>query len=965
MNIYGRRWRLLACAVALACFPLGATDIRHPDHYEFDATLQAPFKTSSGRWPVVLHFDYPAAGGITTAAWTLDAIAPDGRVVRSWQGITSLTNQRARVALQWDGRGQAGQSLAAGYYTLRLRAAPSVSMADDATTSTAQRIDEAFTAFADEIHEQTYDVMVGNVAAARTTLRKPMQVGARGHRGGDQSTARDSGQTLVSTQSVPADAGLTYTVYFGNFHSQTNHSDGGAPVATCGGSEVPQGGAYGPADAYAMMRTQAGGDFLLTSEHNHMYDGSTSTNTSANPATAIAMFDSGVQAATDYHGANPGFMALYGLEWGVISNGGHLNLINPDALAGWEYNSSSQLIGEVATTKSDYPALYATMKQRGWIGQFNHPATTGQFLVGGVPLGYDANGADVMVLAEILNSSAFSTNTTETETSRSSYTSAWNKLLEAGYKVAPATNQDNHCANWGLSFTNRTGVLLPSAAVLTRTEFLDALRARRAFATEDRTGQLVLTANGHVMGETFASSGPLTLTANHASTSGQGVQRVQFFEGVPGRNGIVTQLTEGSDTHTFTPANGEHFYYALVTQANGLRLWSAPVWVSQGTGTPPPTDTTPPTVSTTATGSSGTITFDASASDNVGVSHVEFYVDGTLKGSDAIAPYALAFDSTTVADGSHTLTAKAYDAAGNVGTSTGAGFNVSNAVTPPPSTAFAEEEGNGSVSAADVVAPSYSQITGTVGSSSDKDYFALSLTAGETLKVDMVGPSGSNYDYDLYLVSGTDKTLKRSTGSTSNESVTYTNGTSVQTVYAKVVPYSGSGVTQPYTLNLTYSGGSGGSTQLVGNGGFESGATVWSTSAGVINSDATQASRTGSWKAWLNGYGAAHTDTLSQTVTIPSTVASANLSFWLKVASDETATTTAYDTLKVQVRNTAGTVLGTLATYSNLDKGGNYVQRSFDLGAYKGQTVALYFEGVEGTMVATSFLIDDVSLVTQ
>jgi hypothetical protein len=80
------------------------------------------------------------------------------------------------------------------------------------------------------------------------------------------------------------------------------------------------------------------------------------------------------------------------------------------------YNGSNQLIGEVETPKSDYPALYATMKARGWIGQFNHPASSGQFLVNGTALGYDANGRDVMVLAEVLNTSAFSTNTTQTET---------------------------------------------------------------------------------------------------------------------------------------------------------------------------------------------------------------------------------------------------------------------------------------------------------------------------------------------------------------------------------------------------------------------------------------------------------------------------------------------------------------------------------------------------------------------
>jgi len=959
MNHRFLRRRALAAALMLLCAAATANEFVHPDHHEFDAMLDAPFQAVNGRWPIVLRFDYPVAGDITSAAWTLQAIAPDGRLVESWSGITPLDHRHARVAINWSGRGHAGNSLASGYYTLRLRAAPTVELPEDAGKTDAQRIAEAFAAFAEEIHEQDYTVMVGKVSAARTTPMKPMRVGARSHR--PERAAKESTQAGgISALSVPAENGLPYTIYYGNFHSQTNHSDGGTPVASCGGSEVPQGGTYGPADAYAMMRTQAGGDFLLTSEHNHMYDGSTSTNTSANPATAIALFDSGVQAASDYRTANPSFMALYGLEWGVISNGGHLNLINPDALAAWELNSSGQLIGEVNTPKSDYPALYATMQSRGWIGQFNHPASSGQFLVNGTALGYDANGAQVMVLAEILNSSAFSTNTTETETGRSSYTGAWNILLERGYKVAPASNQDNHCANWGLSFTNRTGVLLPSSATLTATNFTDALRARRAFATEDKTGQLVLTGNGHVMGETFANSGALTLTANYASTSGQTVQRVQFFEGVPGRNGTVTQLTEGSDTHSFTPAAGEHFYYALVTQANGLRLWSAPLWVSQSDG-PPPTDTTPPSVTASESGSSGTITFNASASDNVGVTNVEFYVDGVLKGSDSTTPYALSFDSTTLADGSHTLTAKAFDAAGNNALSAGVAFSVDNS-TPPP-TAFAETEGNGSVSAANTVARGYSQITGSMGNSSDKDYFKLTLNPGETLRIDMAGPSG-NYDYDLYLVDGTDKTLKKSTGSTANETITYVNGATTKAVYAKVIAYSGSGVGQPYTLSLTYSG-SASSNELVGNGGFESGVTVWNGSNGVISNDVTQAARTGSWKAWLNGYGSAHTDTLSQQLSIPSTVTNATLNFWLRVASDETTTTTAYDTLKVQVRNTSGGVLVTLATYSNLNKGSSYVQRTFDLSSYKGQTVVLYFEGIEGTQVATSFLIDDVSVATQ
>lgn len=65
----------------------------------------------------------------------------------------------------------------------------------------------------------------------------------------------------------------------------------------------------------------------------------------------------------------------------------------------------------------------------------------------------------------------------------------------------------------------------------------------------------------------------------------------------------------------------------------------------------------------------------------------------------------------------------------------------------------------------------------------------------------------------------------------------------------------------------------------------------------------------------------------------------------------------------MQVRNSAGTsVLATRATYSNLNKGLSYMQKSFDLSAWKGQTVQIHFEGIEGLVTATSFLIDDASV---
>ncbi len=148
--------------------------------------------------------------------------------------------------------------------------------------------------------------------------------------------------------------------------------------------------------------------------------------------------------------------------------------------------------------------------------------------------------------------------------------------------------------------------------------------------------------------------------------------------------------------------------------------------------------------------------------------------------------------------------------------------------------------------------------------------------------------------------------------------------------------------------------------QLLGNAGFESGNTVWAASSGVIDSSTGRPARSGSWKAWLDGYGSSHTDTLSQSVTIPSTATSATLSFYVRIDTAETTTTSAYDTLKVQV--TANGTTTTLATYSNLNANSTYTQKSFSLSSYKGQTVTVKFTGTEDSSLQTSFVIDDTAL---
>jgi len=133
--------------------------------------------------------------------------------------------------------------------------------------------------------------------------------------------------------------------------------------------------------------------------------------------------------------------------------------------------------------------------------------------------------------------------------------------------------------------------------------------------------------------------------------------------------------------------------------------------------------------------------------------------------------------------------------------------------------------------------------------------------------------------------------------------------------------------------------------------------------SGVIDNNSTkEPAHSGAWKAWLDGYGADHTDTILQAVTIPANATSATLAFWLHIDTKETSTTRAYDTLKVQVRNSSGTVLATLTTYSNLNAAAGYQQASFDLSSYKGQTIQIYLVGVEDSSLTTSFVVDDFTL---
>ena len=202
------------------------------------------------------------------------------------------------------------------------------------------------------------------------------------------------------------------------------------------------------------------------------------------------------------------------------------------------------------------------------------------------------------------------------------------------------------------------------------------------------------------------------------------------------------------------------------------------------------------------------------------------------------------------------------------------------------------------------------------------------------------------------------------TNPTTSSSVLTFTASSTATTGTTTVTVTGTSGTLSHTTSISLTISSAAAQQLLGNPGFENGTSTapWSLTAGVINNSASEPPHSGAWDAWLDGYGTTHTDTASQTVTIPSTATSATLTFWLHIDTAETTTTTAFDTLRVQVITSTTTTLG---TFSNLNHAAGYQQHSFSLNSFIGQTVTIRFLGQEDVSLQTSFVIDDVALNVQ
>ncbi len=262
--------------------------------------------------------------------------------------------------------------------------------------------------------------------------------------------------------------------------------------------------------------------------------------------------------------------------------------------------------------------------------------------------------------------------------------------------------------------------------------------------------------------------------------------------------------------------------------------------------------------------------------------------------------------------------------------------------TPDGITAFQSNSAAGHT----VTVTSPANQTGTVGTAVSLQIKATDSASGQTLTYSATGlPAGLSINSSTGLISGT----PAATGSSS------------VTVTARDT--TGAFGSASFTWTISSTGGSGGCTarQLLGNPGFESGSiSPWTSTSGVLASTGEGVpAQAGSWLAWLDGYGTAHTDTLAQQVAIPATCRSATFSYWADVSSTVTTTAQqAQNTLVLEVLNSSGAVVQTVPVATAANNGPSYVEHSTNLASYIGQTITLKFVGTEVSGGNTSFFED-------
>src|ERR1051326_1138956 len=295
-------------------------------------------------------------------------------------------------------------------------------------------------------------------------------------------------------QHAPLEAGFAYNFYYGSTHSHSNWSDGGQPTTNCTSGNTYGSGTFAPADVFNYARNTALLDFWVVNEHNHLINDASATNDApVTEAKVRQRYQNGLAAANTAT-VSGSFVAMYGMEWGVTTNGdqGHVTFIETPKLFGWESCSTcngpnpectpgTNCYFDVFTPKrfgylQAYAAAVANPSSAGALGIFNHPSA-GEF----DNLAFNADADNAMQGMAVRSGLAFTTATdcANTNVGATDYTGQWLAALNKGFHLAPAADHDSHCDNYGVGLPTRTVYLAPSPP---KANLTAAERARHFFA---------------------------------------------------------------------------------------------------------------------------------------------------------------------------------------------------------------------------------------------------------------------------------------------------------------------------------------------------------------------------------------------------------------------------------------------------------------------------------------------------
>jgi hypothetical protein len=373
---------------------------------------------------------------------------------------------------------------------------------------------------------------------------------------------------VIAVESISTASAQELQVFFGLMHGHTGFSDG-----------------TGEPDQAFEMAKDAGLDFFALTEHNH--------NEAAGDDGIFLtpqLYAQLIKTARAHSQADE-FLAIWGQEVSTISAGNHAQIFFADQICDMEKGDFKYLYEDFLPKHPEIPFI-----------QFNHPDVRKDQRASTSPKernndygidDYDGDFAQLLAAAgphvaliELIVGPAKGDSVDKLHQD-GRHEHDYRFYLNQGFRLSPSVGQDNHLENWGLSTHARMGVW---AEELTAGAFVDAIRARRTYATEDENARVMFTANGSVMGSAIEMNGtdPVRLQiAVEDEDEPDARYRVRlFYDDAIGGNlaaVIEDQSFDGNGSVEFlhAPRRGA-YYFAKLTQEGDDHdddIWTAPVWV--------------------------------------------------------------------------------------------------------------------------------------------------------------------------------------------------------------------------------------------------------------------------------------------------------------------------------------------------------------------------------------------------